>query len=795
MEIIMFKNYFKVAYRNLLNNKLYAVINIFGLGVAIAFCIVAYLNHTYNYAFDAFHKNADKIFRVKTVRLINGQENYLGIAPRPLAPALVADFPSIEKAVRLTAAEATFCVGDKIFTETVMHADPTFSEMFNFQLKLGDYGALRDKSKLILSETLALKYFGSENPLGKQITLRYNDGKPREIFVGAVAEKIPDNSSIQFEALAAFDILVEVGSDQENDWSDWAYAVFVQFNDPAQSAMLQNQLSRYIEAHNAAAPDFPIARFYFDPLRKLALHAWTEDLASDILKRAMHPAGMISPSVIALLLLLMACFNYINTSIAFSSRRLKEIGVRKVIGGARGQLIIQFMSENLLLCGLALILGIALAEIFVPAYDALWTYFELTLDYSQNIGLIIFLAGLLIAVGIIAGAYPAFYISRYHPVTILRGKQKFSGTSWFTRILLSFQFAVSMLTVIASIVFIQNADFIRNFDLGYDRNLVVVVPLSEAKYYEPYRNALVKNPNVVSVAGNRHHVGRIWYTRTVESAAQKSSADVFAVGQDYLATMKLKLVSGRDFDQNLMTDVKESIIINQKLARSFGWDEPIGHTVTLDSARFSVIGVVEDFHNNGVWSPLKPVIFRLVKPESFRLLTLRVRAENLTAMNEFLQKEWQRVAPEAPYAGYYQDEILTEAITVSENINTMFLYVSVLAIAISVMGLFALVSLNIARRTKEIGIRKVLGATVVHIVSLVNKEFVRLLIAAAAVASIVGYFAVQALIESIYAYHVGFSLMPFVLAGLSVFVIAVLTIGSQVFKVATANPVDSLRYE
>lgn len=791
----MLKNYFKVAYRNLLSNKLYAIINILGLGMAIAFCIVAYLNHTYNYTFDTFHQNADKIFRVKTVQLINGRENYLGLVPRPLAPALAADFSGVEKTARLTNANVTVRAGDKVFAETVMHADSNFAEMFDFKLKLGDYAALRDKSKIILSNALAIKYFGDENPLGKQITLRYSDGKPREVFVGAVAEKIPDNSSIQFDALAALEILVEVGSDKENDWSDWAHVAFVQLADPAQSAMLQNQLQRYIEAHNAAAPDFPITRFYFDPLRKLALHAWTEDLDSDILKRAMHPAGMISPSVIAVLLLLMACFNYINTSIAFSSKRLKEIGVRKVIGGARRQLIIQFMSENLLLCVLALILGIALAEIFVPAYDALWTYFTLTLDYAQNIGLIIFLAVLLISVGVVAGAYPAFYISRYQPVMILRGKQKFGGTSWFTRLLLVFQFTVSMLCVIASIVFIQNADFIRNFDLGYDRHLVVVVPLTDAKYFEPYRNAIAANPNVISVAGNRQHVGRSWYTRTIESAAQKSSADVVAIGQNYLATMKLRLISGRDFDEKLATDFNQAILVNQKLARSFGWEEPLGQTVTLDSIRYSVVGVVEDFHNDGVWSPLKPTVFRLVKPENYRFLTLRVRAQNLAAMNEFLQREWQRIAPDTPYAGYYQDEVIAEAITVSENINTMFLYISVLAIAISMMGLFALVSLNIARRTKEIGIRKVLGATILHIMGLVNKEFVRLLTAAALLAAVAGYFAVKALIASIYAYHVGFSVIPFILAGLSVFVIAVLTIGSQVFKVATANPVGALRYE
>jgi len=791
----MFKNYFKVAYRNLWNNKLYAVINIFGLSVAMAYAIVAYLNHTYNYNFDAFHPNAGKIFRIKTVRLFNGQEQSWAIAPRPLAPALQEDFPAIEKAVRLTRSNATFRHGDKIFNESVLHVDPAFFEMFNFPLKYGNTGGLRDKNKLVLSEALASKYFGNENPVGKQITLRYGDSQPREFFVGAVAQKIPDHSSIQFDALAALDILLDVGSDKANDWSDWTHAAFVQASEPAQIATLQRQFDRYIAAHNAVAPDWQIARFYFDPLRRLAMHAWDENLRSDILKRAMHPAGMISPSIIALLLLLMACFNYINTAIAFSSKRLKEIGVRKVIGGSRRQLIAQFMSENILLCVIAMIVALALAEIFVPIHDNMWTYFELTLDYSENVGLLTFLAGLLLAMGIVAGGYPAFYISAYHPVTVLRGKQKFGGTSWFTRILLTFQFTVSMLTLIAGLVFIRNADFLKNLDLGYDKDLVVVVPLPEAKYYEPYRHAIEKNPNLVSIAGSRQHVGRNWYTRTAESAAFKTQADILRVGDDYLSTMKLRLTAGREFDPGLTTDLDEAVIVNQKLVDEFGWNEPLHQTVAFDSARYTVIGVVENFYNDGVWRPIASCIFRLIKPEDFRFLVARVQGENLKTTSEFLRSEWQRVVPDVPYEGYYQDEVMAEAISVSESIKTMFIYISGLAVAISAMGLFALVSLNIAKRTKEFGIRKVLGATVLHIINLVNKEFTRLLIAAGLIASVCGYFAVKALIASIYAYHVGFSVAPFVLAGFAVFLIAVLTVGSQVLKVATANPVDSLRYE
>ncbi|MFQ5632989.1 MAG: ABC transporter permease, partial [bacterium] len=373
----MFKNYLKIAIRNLLSNKLYTFVNVFGIAVAMALCIVAYLNQSYNYMFDNFHQNADKIFRVKTVRLINGQEQKFGVVPRPLAPALAADFSGVEKSVRLTRSSAVVRIGENIFNETIMHADPFFFEMFDFPMKYGAHDGLRDKGKIILSEQMAQKYFGDENPVGKQIAVQYEDGKPRAFFVGAVAKKIPDHSSVHFDALAALDILADAGIDRPNNWADWSNAVFIQVADPAQLPTIAARMDGYIAAHNAVAPDWQIARFYFDPLRNLALNAWTENLRGDILKRAMHPAGMITPSIIAALLLLMACFNYINTAIAFSGKRLKEIGMRKVIGGTRGRLIVQFMGENFLLCALALILALGLAEIFVPVHDNMWPYFEL----------------------------------------------------------------------------------------------------------------------------------------------------------------------------------------------------------------------------------------------------------------------------------------------------------------------------------------------------------------------------------------------------------------------------------
>ncbi len=790
----MLKNYFKIAYRNLLKNKLNSGINIFGLSVAIAFCIVAYLNHDYNVSFDMFHQNAEEIYRIKSVRVQNGRERMWGYTPRPLGPALAQDFPAIKNAVRMSPASVVLKFGDKIFNESALHVNPNFFAMFTFPLKYGEANALADKNKIILSEATAIKYFGATNPVGQQVTMRYRNGELRSFFVGAVTQKIPDNSSIQFDVLAAFELLVDAGIDQPDSWSTWAYVTFVQSAERAQMSTLAPQLERYLNAHNAAVgPEWQVARFQIEPLRGMAMKA--RETRADILKEAMHPAGMISPSIIAALLLLMACFNYINTAIASSSQRLKEIGIRKVVGGFRTQLVWQFLGENLLLCAIALGLGIALAEIFVPAYDKLWTYFELTLDYSQNRGLLLFLAGLLFFLGLVAGTYPAFYISAFHPVAIMRGKQKFGGASWLSRSLLTFQFTISILTVIASIVFLQNSGFLREMDWGYGKDTAIIVPLRDAKYFEPYKNAVAQNANVVSVAGSMSHVGFNWGNAVVTSAAQKIEASLLSVGYNYLETMQIRLSQGRTFDENQPSDLQNAVVVNQKFASELGWTEPLGQIVSLDTLRYTVIGVVEDFYNDGAWRPITPCFFRMAKPEHIRTIAVRTSAEQMKATNEFLRETWQRVVPDLPYEGYYQDRVMAEALEVSDSIKTMFIYIAVLAIAIAAMGLFALVALNLARRTKEIGIRKVLGATLAQIMNLVNKEFALLLLASTALASVAGYFAVRALIESIYAYHVGFSALPFLLSGAIVFVIAALTVSSQVLKVATANPVEALRYE
>ncbi len=789
----MLKNYLKIALRNLLANKLYAVINVVALSVAMACAVVAYLNYDYSRSFDRFHENAGRIFVARSTIAVNDREQNYGITPLPLGPALARDFAQVQNMARVVYSLSAFEYGDKIFNEVTYYVDESFFEMFTFPLKLGSRETIRDKSKLIISEALALKYFGEEDPLGKQISIHYSSGKTRDFFVGGVFQKIPANSSLQFDVLISRAVLAEVSEKPQERWAEWAHETFIQLAPPAEIAAISQQLDRYVAAQNAASPDWKITRLYFDPFTQAAQRA--RALTNDILKEGVYPAAVLAPSIIAVLLLLTACFNFMNTSLAFSALRLKEVGVRKVLGGVRRQLVAQFIGENLLLCTIALLIAIGLAEWLVPAYSNLWTDFDLVLNYRENWGLLAFLIGLLAFMSFAAGAYPALYVSAFSPVAILKGKQQLGGANWLMRSILTFQFALSTVTIIAGIVFTHNARFFEQLDLGFDAEQTIAVPLRDANVYAAYRHAVEQNPSIISVSGTRHQVGYNQAGLLAESESVRNQVGVLSVGAEYLETMGMQLVQGRNFDPNLATDIDQALIVNEKMAADFNWSEPLGKQVTIDSVRYTVIGVAKNFYNRSVWRPMQACALRLTNPEQFRYLVVRTDLQNVTAANDFLRETWQRLAPNVPYAGFYQDEVLAEAVQVNASIKLVFIYISIAAIAIAAMGLFALSSLIIVKRTKEICIRKVLGASVAHVVQLLNRQIMIVLVVAAVLAAVGSYFSLEPLMSSIFAYHVNLQAWHFVLAGAIVFMIGLVTVSSQVYRVATANPVEALRYE
>ena len=794
----MLKSYLVVALRNLFRNKLYAAINIIGLGVAIALCVVGFINYQFSQSFNTFHKNAEKIYTVNSFKLQDHNRRNYSYTAMAMGPIIQKDIPGIAKMVRLSESRGTLRYEDRVFNESFLYADEGFFEMFSFPLLMGNKDVLTDKSAIVITREIAEKYFGKENPIGKQMVFSPDGEKIFDFFVRAVVENFPLNSSIQANVITAFANVEPLREFDINSWKHWSRALLIQVSDNASVATIEQKLQEYLPAFNEVnSENWQFAGYYLDYFPKLASN--TRDLSGDPFHNGMHPAAIMGPSVTALLVLLLACFNFINTALAFAGRRLKEIGIRKVVGGRRSQLIAQFIGENLILCFIALLFGIVLSFIFVPAYDSLWPEISLTFNLMENIELLGFLATLLMVTGIAAGAYPAFYISGFNPVRIFRGKQKLGGTNLLIRILLVFQFALSITAIIAGILFQNNAEFLETFDRGYDREQIAIIPVKGEQEYSLVKNAIENHPNIVQVAGTRHNIMQSWTSADVEHGESKMRATVFQVGENYFQTQGLNLIDGRWLNHELQTDIDGAVLVNETFVKQFGWNNPIDKSIKAmiseTETQYHIAGVVKDYHYNSVWRTIRPVMVQLAPKENYRYLLVRFRSNDILAISEYLESEWKTLFPHVPYDGYFMDKLLAEEAKVNGSIRQVFFYIAIISVLISVMGLFALVSLNIAKRTKEIGIRKVLGASIMHIGQLISKEFVILLVIGSVIATGMGYFMVDALMGSIWDYYVDFGVLPFITAAAMVFLSAILTVSSQVYRVATSNPVDSIREE
>ncbi len=569
----MLVTYFKVALRSFRSNKLYTFINVFALSVAMACGIVAYVNYDFAQSYDQFHKNVDDLYVLRSITAIDRGQNHLGITPTPLGPALVKDHPQIESMARIVFSWSPLRFEDRVFNEAIYYVDAPFLKMFTFPVLSGDDQALNDRSRIIVTKKTAEKYFGDANAVGKVMTLQAGDRQTGTFIVGAVLQDIPSNSSLQFDALLPRAALPNA-AETNADWNDWSHETFVQVREASVLKELEESLGTYVERQTSANPDLPVSQFYVESMNEVAENS--RALTNDIFKPGMHPAAVFGPTVISILLLMTACINFMNTSLAFYAGRLKEVGVRKVLGSVRSQLVTQFIGENLVLSLLSLAAAIGLAEIFVPAYSNLWPEWDLTLSYSANGGLFAFLALLLVTMSVFSGAYPSLYVSRFSPVTILTGRQRLGGKNWLMRSILTFQFALSALTVLTGIVFADNADFMEKIDLGYDARQTLVVPLQKTNTFEALRNEAIQNPEVLGVEGGRHVVGYSQSTLTARSGDNERRVATFRVGYDYLTVANVNLIGGRGFDRNLKTDRDDAIIVTRKFAKEFDWDDPIG---------------------------------------------------------------------------------------------------------------------------------------------------------------------------------------------------------------------------
>ncbi len=644
---------------------------------------------------------------------------------------------------------------------------------------------------------MAVRLFTSpQQALGKTITQVYSN-ELKEVKIAGVFKDPPMNSSFYRNEGSSYMNFAN-GKDEDktltdNNWKREA-SIFLLITNPSRVSSVHRQLQSYMININKVREDFQVKEFALDSFATMAHQDRAGDVQIDT-SPAPPSSAVVGSMIMGVLILLIACFNLTNTAIAISSRRLKEIGIRKVMGSVRIQLIIQFIAETTMVCFLALLVGLGLADLLIQGWNLMTANnIHLTPHYSPEF--ILFLLGILLFTGVLAGSYPAFYISKFNPVNILKGKLQFGGTNFFTRTLLGLQFAISMITIVSAIGFLQNANYQREYDLGFDIRGSIIAWVDNKNEFDAYRNALQENPEIISIAGASSGIFATKAHEAVKFESKQAEVDIIAVGDNYLNTMDLKLTDGRDFIKDSETDQKESIIITQKMADLFGWKEPIGKEVVWkDSVKLFVVGVVKDVYTQGLWKEMEPMMIRYVLPEQYTQIVISTEANMVASVNAFMNKQWNQIFPNRLYNGYMLSSHMQRVDDLGMSIVYGYGFLGAVALLLSVTGLFSLVSLNIVKRMKEIGVRKVLGASIQNIMRVINTEFIIILVIASVVGSWAGFTWSTVIMGTIWKYYQGVNVMTFVIAISILFIISAITIGYKVFAVANMNPVKTLRDE
>jgi len=791
----MLRTYFKLAYRNLLKNKLSAIINITGLSVAIACSIVFFLMLDKEYTSDRFHENAEDIFMVVYTLEGDAQEKRWADSPLPLGPALESEFPQIERMARVIEKTARVRYQSFNFNESIRFVDADFMEMFTFPLSLGQKSALAEKNSIILSKEISEKYFGEDNPIGRQLTITLDKNKQESYFVQGVAEKFPHNASFGFGILATLDNLHESGTIKEDSWDTYIRATFVQVQNSDEMTSVATQMERHIQRHNADNVDRPIASIAFEPLPTLS---WESQEIRRSISSGSTPQALILFFILGLFLLVQACFNYVNIALGSSARRLKEIGIRKVVGCQRAQLIYQFLGENVLMCCLSLLGGLLLTEfIFLPGLMGIEQTAEkfTLLDFFGSSHLWVYLILVLFITGIGAGTYPALVITKLQPVNILKNKFKLAGKKKFTGVLLSFQFGIAFVILCLVIAFMQNNRYQQQRDWGYSQEHVINVQLEQGTQFPILRNEVARFPDMLQVAGTTHIIGRSKEQAVIEVAAEKHEVVRFDVGLGYLETVGIRLKEGRFFRSDLSTDMESSVLVNDLFVNEMGWQQAVDKTIHFENRLLNVIGVVENFHYDFFFEEIQPTFIQLVPEESYGFLVSRVNAGTGVKSFAAIQKSWQKFFPDSLYTAFFQDSVFESGYRNNRIITRIFTATALITLIISCMGLFGLVTLMISKRMKELSIHKVLGASVPQLSLLITRKYLFLLSAAILLALPLTYFVLKGILDGVYRYHMPLGPLPFLLAALVILITAALTIASQVYTAAVKDPIDAIRYE
>ena len=801
----MFSNYFKIAIRNLRKNKVYSLINITGLAIGIAGFILITIFIKTELAFDTFHPNAERIYRPVEIQKPRGVDiQHVAVTMAPLAEALKSDFPEIEQVTRVMRSGNVFVrKGEMAFYEdNSACTDPSFFDLFKVEFIHGNpETALNGPHDVILNREIAEKFFPNQNPLGETLELEFWFGK-NEYKVTGVIENYPENSHLVFSMLANIDQLDAEYSDMMNNWDSNFLATYVLLKEGTYAAQLEEKFPAFLDRHLNESSWNTGLEMYLQPLTEI--HLFSDHIRFQTYNNNQGSIDYIYIfAAIALFILLIACINFMNLSTARSVKRAREVGIRKVMGSQRKELIAQFLGESIIISFIALILAVGLAQTAIPFVNEV-SGRDLVLGEQNYAFLIPVLIGVAILTGIFAGIYPAFFLSAFRPIETLKAQFNIGPkgrSAQMRKLLVVTQFTIAIALIICTGIVINQMDYIRNKNLGFNREQLMYLPIrgeEESNSIEQLKSTLAENPQIISAAASSGQTGVSGNqsTRTVAGTNGEVSLmmRISYVDFDLINTMEMELVDGRNFSREFATDTSQAVIINETAVRELGWENPIGMQFEREDAQpMTVIGVVKDFQYNKMTRKIEP-LFMNIDPERYNYLMIRVRPENITQTLDFIEQTWTNLLPGHPYEYGFMDEYFERMYRAEQNMGRLFGGFSTLAILVACLGLVGLVTFTAEQRTKEIGIRKILGATVPNVIWLLSKEFLLLVTIALAVSAPIAGWLMRRWLEN-FVEHAGLNGWIFLLAGVIALAIALLSVSFQAIRTALANPVKTLRYE
>jgi ABC-type antimicrobial peptide transport system permease subunit len=791
----MLNNYLKVAFRNLLRYKGYTFINIAGLAVGMACCIILLLWVQDELNYDLFHENSGQIYRLIAEESEADQITQSVWAPNPAGAALTEAFPEITTFARYRGGITGWHLnyGEKSFVdERMATADASFFEIFSFPFVIGDpKTALQDRYSIVITESLAKKCFGNEDPIGKVVQKGNTDLK-----VTAVIEDLPRNSHIQFDYIFPIENMTRWWHEDLESWQRARFITYLQLTENAVLPALSDKIQDLIQDHD---PDSN-TKLSLQSLKHIHLHS--SDLAWD--RDNIRKGNILLVYIFSMLagfILLIACMNFTNLSTAAAIRRSKEIGMRKVTGARRKDIIFQFLGESIFLSVISLLLALLLVELFLPAFNALAEK-ELTLNNLNPRTFAAALMGIALLTGLVSGGYPAFFLSAFHPAKVLKsvGVSAPKGTSRFRKTLIVIQNTLAVFLIILTIVIYRQLDYVQKKDLGFDKDQILSI-MGRGRFaydIEGAKRELLDHPNILQVTKSKPPASQfIWLTSDVSWEGKRPDEELMVgeqlVGYDYLETFDMEMVQGRYFSREFATD-SSAYILNETAAKRMGLSEPLGKRLTFEGVEGNIIGVIKDFHCSSLHEPVPPLIFKFYGEVHHWYVCIKMSPEGISETLSFLEGKWKEFVPGRPSRYRFLDETIDTFYQSERTVGAIIRYFALLAIFISCLGLFGLASFSAERRTREIGIRKVLGATVTNIFKFMTSEFIILIVIANLIAWPAAYVVMNRWLQN-FAYQATMGIEIFVLSGFLALLIALLSVGYQALRVATADPVKSLRYE